>query len=110
MVQSVADSCNNSISISNVVIASVTSDEADDSDGDGNTRNDMIIAADCKSVQLRAERNGGSNGRVYTITFRVTDSAGNVGTATKQVTVPTTQNGAAAIDDGPRNIVTGNCP
>ncbi len=113
LVTSVTDSCNTSLGISAVRIASVTSDELDDdpNGGDGNTTNDMVIAADCKSVQLRAERDGNLNGRVYTITLRVTDSAGNTGTATVKVTVPKSQgNGGAAVDSGPHNSVTGNCP
>ena len=45
--------------------------------GDGSTLNDIIIAADCKSVQLRSERDGDGDGRVYTITFNVCDASGN---------------------------------
>ena len=37
-------------------------------------------------------------------------SQGNVGTATAKVTVPHSQNGAPAIDDGPHYIVLGGCP
>ena len=44
---------------------------------------------------------GNGNGRVYAITFKVTDASGNVGTATAKVTVPHSQNGSAAVDDGP---------
>ena len=76
------------VSLSSVKIAMVTSDEANNSGGDGNTTNDIVIAANCKSVQLRSERSGNGNGRVYTITFKVTDASGNVGTATAKVTVP----------------------
>ena len=93
-----------------MTIASVSSDEPDNSGGDGNTINDIVIAGDCKSVQLRSERMGGGNGRVYTITFKVTDSSGNVSTATAKVTVPHSQNGAAAVDDGPAHTVLSSCP
>jgi immunoglobulin I-set domain protein len=84
-----------------VVIQKVTSDEPEDSatGGDGNTLNDIVIAANCKSVQLRRERDGGLNGRVYTITFKVTDSFGNTATATVKVNVPIT-NGGSAVDNG----------
>src|SRR6185436_10306777 len=60
---------------SSVVIQKVSSDEPEDSasGGDGTTLNDIVIAANCKSVQLRRERDGNLNGRVYTITFKVTD-------------------------------------
>jgi immunoglobulin I-set domain protein len=104
-------SCEGNIT-NRVVIASVTSDELDDNPGgaDGNTINDMVIAADCKSVQLRQERDGGVDGRVYTITFRVTDSVGNTTTATAKVLVPINQNGGGAVDSGPQNVVIGTCP
>jgi len=54
---------------SSVVIASVSSDELGDNPAgaDGNTLNDIVIAADCKSVQLRIERDANLNGRVYSI-------------------------------------------
>ena len=95
-----------------VVIVSVTSDELDDNPAgaDGSTVNDMVIAADCKSVQLRQERDGDLDGRVYTVTFAVTDSVGHTTTATAQVTVPLNQNGGGAVDSGPHNTVNGNCP
>ncbi|HEX8179661.1 MAG TPA: HYR domain-containing protein [Pyrinomonadaceae bacterium] len=112
LVASVSDSCNTSLGVSSVVISKVTSDELEDmtQGGDGATLNDIVIAADCKSVQLRAERDGNGNGRVYTITLRVTDASGNVGTATATVTVRKDKDGAAAVDDGPHYTVTSNCP
>jgi hypothetical protein len=110
-VSGATDNCNANL-LSSVVIASVTSDELDDnpSGGDGNTTNDIVIAANCKSVQLRAERDGDLNGRVYTITFRVTDSAGNIGTATARVLVPHDQGNGGAVDSGPHYTVNGSCP
>ena len=110
LVSSVTDSCNTSLGIGSVVISQVTSDEIENGDGDGNTLNDIVIAANCKSVQLRAERDGSGNGRVYTIKLRVTDANGNTGTATARVTVPKSQNGAPAVDDGPHYIVNSSCP
>ena len=110
LVTSVSDNCDASVHIGSVRIASVTSDEPENGVGDGNTINDIVIANDCKSVQLRAERMGNGNGRVYTITFTVTDASGNVGTATARVTVPHSQNGSAAVNDGPHYTVLGGCP
>lgn len=109
LVASASDLCDPSVNINSVVIASVSSDEPNNSAGDGNTTNDIVIAPGCKSVQLRAERMGGGNGRVYTITFQVTDGSGNSTTATAQVTVPKSQNGSNAVDDGPLYVVNG-CP
>jgi hypothetical protein len=98
---------------SSIVIASVTSDEPEDSlvGADGTTLNDIVIAADCKSVQLRRERDADLNGRVYTITFKVTDSGGNTTTATATVSVPISQgNGAAVNGPGPGYTVNSLCP
>jgi hypothetical protein len=110
LVASASDLCDPSINLGSVVIAKVTSDEPENSGGDGNTLNDIVIAANCKSVQLRSERIGGGNGRVYTITFKVTDASGNSSTATAKVTVPKSQNGASAVDNGPQYTVLSGCP
>ena len=110
LVASASDICDPSVDIGDVRISKVTSDEPENAGGDGNTINDIVIASDCKSVQLRAERMGNGNGRVYTITFKVTDASGNVSTATAKVTVPHSQNGSPAVDDGPHNTVLSNCP
>ncbi|HEV7858217.1 MAG TPA: HYR domain-containing protein [Pyrinomonadaceae bacterium] len=110
LVASASDTCDSSVNLSKVFISKVTSDEAENSGGDGNTLNDIVIAANCKSVQLRAERDGGSNGRVYTITFKVRDAAGNVATKTAQVKVPANQgNGGSAVDSGPQYTVMSSC-
>ena len=81
----------------------VTSDEPEDGkgNGDGSTRNDMVIV-DGHTVDLRAEREGTGNGRVYTITYEVSDASGNTTTATCQVAVPHDQGkGSAAVADAP---------
>ena len=106
-----SSSCDGDLT-SSVIIVSVTSDELDDNPAgaDGSTVNDIVIAGDCKSVQLRAERDGDLDGRVYTITFAVTDSVGHTTTATAHVNVPINQNGGGAVDSGPHNTVNGNCP
>ena len=108
-VASASDACDPSVDINDVVITKVTSDENENGNSDGNTLNDIIIAANCKSVQLRSERNGSSNGRVYTIFFSVTDTAGNTTIASTKVIVPRNYNGTA-VDDGPKYTVTSNCP
>jgi hypothetical protein len=107
-VTSVSDNCD-TLGVSSVVIQNVTSDEPENGGGDGNTFNDIIIAANCKSVQLRAERQNSADGRVYTITFKVTDSSGNVGTKTAKVEVPKNL-GVPVVDSGPHYTVTSACP
>jgi hypothetical protein len=102
LVASVTDNCDTSVGVSSVVITQVSSDEPEDArgNGDGNTRNDIVIAADCKSVQLRAERADELNGRVYTITVKVADASGNVRIASRTVTVQIGPN-TPAVDNGP---------
>jgi hypothetical protein len=109
-VTSVFDNCD-SVSVANVVIEQVTSDEVENGNGDGNTSNDIVIASDFKSVQLRAERGGSADGRVYTITFRLCDTHGNVGHATARVVVPHNP-GETPVDSGPHYTVNGKstCP
>ena len=79
----------------------MTSDEPDDVAGkaDGSTTNDIVIAPDCKSVQLRAERNETLNGRVYVITLRLRDAAGNTTRKDFKVSVPIGSDSPPAVQD-----------
>jgi predicted extracellular nuclease len=70
-----------------VTLVSVTSNEPDNGEDDGNTVNDIVIV-DQDTFKLRAERSGIGSGRVYTITYMVTDACGNTAQATATVTVP----------------------
>lgn len=65
---------------------SVTSNEPVLGHGSGNTSPDWIVLDD-HHVLLRAEREGGGNGRIYTITITCTDSGGNSSTEEVEVTV-----------------------
>jgi uncharacterized repeat protein (TIGR01451 family) len=107
-VASASDSCDASVNINKVVISQVTSDEIENGNGDGNTNNDIVIAPDCKSVQLRSEREGGGDGRVYTITLKVKDSSGNVTTATRKVVVQ--KGNQTPVDSGVHYTVNGCAP
>lgn len=109
LVTSVSDNCDSTVGIGSVRITSVSSDEPENGDGDGNTKNDIVIASDCKSVELRSERMGNGNGRVYTITLEVSDASGNVSTTTVKVVVPHSQSGASAVDDGVSYTVLSGC-
>lgn len=70
-----------------VTLLSVTSNEPDDGLGDGDTPDDIVILDDF-TFKLRAERSGVGTGRVYTITYQVTDGCGNVTIQSATVTVP----------------------
>jgi hypothetical protein len=99
---SVTDICDADVDIDDVVITSVSSDEPenDPGTGDGNTVNDIFIK-DSQTVDLRAERQGNGNGRVYTINFEVTDASGNTQTGSCTVWVVHDQMpNDIAIDDG----------
>lgn len=76
-----------------VVLTSVTSNEPDNAIdiGDGNTIDDIQgaeIGTEDYEFQLRAERAGEGDGRVYTITYMVTDASGNSASASATVVVP----------------------
>ncbi|MFL6332333.1 MAG: beta strand repeat-containing protein [Pyrinomonadaceae bacterium] len=107
-VTGVSDGCDTTLGISSVVIQKITSDETENGNGDGNTTNDIVIAPNCKSFQVRAERDGGGNGRVYSVTFAVTDSTGNVGTQTVKIVVQHNP-GETPIDSGVHYTVNGSC-
>lgn len=99
----IQDLCGGSLDVDAVGrITSIYSDEREDSgdDGDGNTTGDIVITGP-SSFQLRAERTGNGNGRVYGINFTVPDVAGNTMSASCRFTVPHDQSGRSAIDDGP---------
>lgn len=101
---SVTDNC----PFGDVYISHATSDEPETGGGSGNTTDDIVISDDCQSIDLRKERAGNGNGRVYTIHFAVEDEGGNVGTASAQVHIPK-NNGGTATDDGPVYVVDGDC-
>ncbi|MHC4443350.1 MAG: choice-of-anchor Q domain-containing protein, partial [Planctomycetota bacterium] len=79
LVTSVEDGCEGLLDVDAVgSIISIISDEPEDAPGggDGNTLDDIVILSP-SSFKVRAERQGGGNGRVYTINFEVVDSFGN---------------------------------
>ncbi len=70
-----------------VCTPSVTSNEALNGQGDGNTVSDSAVL-DGHHVQVRAERAGTSRDRIYTIALTCTDGSGNATTDTRTVVVP----------------------
>ncbi len=86
-----------------VELVSITSDEPDNGLGDGDTEDDIQsedIGTDDTCFLLRSERQGGGDGRVYTITYCVTDASGNETCASAEVVVPHDQSGSALASLG----------
>jgi len=91
-----------------ITINSVTQDEPTNGLGDGDTRIDAFIhhyMDKDDTVDLRAERSGKGDGRVYTITFTASDpettALSTSPTVTIKVMVPHDKKTDAAIDSGP---------
>jgi hypothetical protein len=110
MVYSVEDDCDDGLEAS-VVVESATSDEAD---GSGTTSpssiiRDMSIAADCRSVMLRSERDTGGDGRVYSVSLRLADSSGNIVRVPFKVFVPLNRSGVEPVEGPPAVTVYSKC-
>jgi hypothetical protein len=71
-------------------LVSITSNEPDNTKGDGNTTNGITIVNDF-TFNLRAERSGPGSGRTYTITYEATDISGNIAMTSITVEVPHNQ-------------------
>lgn len=74
-----------------IELISVTSSEEDEGLGDGDFPDDIVVL-DTFNLQLRAERSGvNGEGRIYTLTYLVTDDCGNSATQSVTVFVPFSQ-------------------
>jgi len=80
-------------------IVSVTSNEPVNGKGDGNTTGDIVIIDD-DHVQLRSERSGNGDGRVYTLNYLATDCSGNTAATSVEVRVPHDHEGWACASMG----------
>lgn len=102
------DDYSGDLNTATIEILSAHSDEAEDAPGtqDGNTLNDIVVGDDCRSIQLRKEKMGGGNGRVYTVRVSIMGDDG-VQQADYIVTVPKWAWGwnSDAVDDGPLYLV-----
>jgi hypothetical protein len=81
-----------------ITIDSIFQDEAVDAKGSGNTSPDGR-GVGTAVAEVRAERTGTGNGRVYHISFTATDSQGGTTSGTVLVSVPHSVN-KPAVDDG----------
>lgn len=82
-----------------ITIDKITQDEPVNGAGDGDTAPDGAING--SRAQVRAERSGSGNGRVYTISFTASDGRGGTASGIVKVSVPHDQGkGKVAVDDG----------
>ncbi|KFE68694.1 FG-GAP-like repeat-containing protein [Hyalangium minutum] len=94
-------------------ILGVSSDEVEDENGngDGHTCDDIVISADGKFVQVRAEREGTGDGRVYTVRYAITSPSGGTAQSTCHVYVPHDQSdNHPVVDSGVHYCVGQGCP
>jgi Mg-chelatase subunit ChlD len=110
MVNDVTDNVAGTISTDSVFVTSVSSDEPENSFGDGNTTDDIVIGEEARSVQLRSERQGGGNGRVYLVNLAVSDPNGNVAEVAYRVEVPKSKKRDATADDPAYTVESGAGP
>jgi hypothetical protein len=80
-------------------IDSITSDEPTINTEKGNPHAPDAIGLGTSIASLRAERNGGGNGRVYVVNFTASDGRGGIAIGTVAVCVPHNIN-KICIDDG----------
>jgi hypothetical protein len=82
-----------------ITVTGVTQDEPVNGLGDGDTSPDAVVQG--AGVLIRAERDGGGNGRVYRVHFSADDGQGGTCTGTVEVGVPKSMKpGNAPVDDG----------
>ena len=95
------------------VLVQITSDEPDEGLGDGDFPHDIQFAAfgtPDVAFQLRSERSGLGDGRVYTILYRASDADNNTTDATVEVLVPHDRSGGAFAGGGFTNDGTAFLP
>jgi hypothetical protein len=88
---------------------SVLSDEAVDQGGSGNTCPDAVILPDGR-LQLRAERSGKLDGRVYEVHYTATDTADASCGGTVRVCTPHDESETATCSEGALDFAATTCP
>ena len=96
IVSGVTDSDNDPITITTT---SIRQDEPTSGLGDGDQTPDGS-GIGTSTANVRVERSGTSNGRVYHISFSASDGKGGSCTGQVSVSVPLNQNDSGAIDQG----------
>lgn len=80
----VTDACDASVEVR---FLWATADETPDARGSGNHQPDLSFV-DCHTVDVRSERQGGGDGRVYELGYRAQDKSGNAVDGSCRITVP----------------------
>jgi hypothetical protein len=90
------DTCDGYALANNGTILSIYSDEPEDApgDSDGSTVEDIVITGK-STFKLRAERQGGGDGRVYGVAFELKDQTGNTRAGLCRIRIPLTEAGTA---------------
>ena len=91
---SASDACSAKVTVR---LDSIVSNEPDNGTGDGDQPNDIQatdggpvpFGSDVRFFLLRAERSGGGDGRIYTVTYSAADASGNSTSAVAYVVVGT---------------------
>jgi len=104
----IVDQCDGTLGDPSMHIVNITSDEPESVTGSGNTCIDMVITGPT-SFLLRAERTGGGDGRVYTVSFTVSDDDGNTAAKSCSFQVPHDQSGPPAVAGPPVYCVGSSC-
>lgn len=88
-------------------VTRILTDEAVDARGDGTTEPDARLAG-AAAFEVRAERAGKGDGRVYLVAFEADDGYGGTCEGRARIDVPHSNDGAPAVDSGARwDAVTG---
>jgi hypothetical protein len=90
-----------------ITVTGITQDEPVNKEGDGSTCPDAVITNG--NAQVRAERSGTGNGRVYVISFTATDGRGGYCNGSVVVCVPHHQS-QASLDLAPRRSASRRLP
>jgi len=104
-IKEAVDACDGATVTSTII--NVTSDEPESGKGDDTCNN--IVIVDGTRVQLRAERNGNGDGRVYSISAVVTDDDGNATPVTCKVEVRKHRCGEPAVANAAAYCVGQDC-
>jgi Protein of unknown function (DUF642) len=93
-----------------ITVTGVTQDEPVNGRGDGNTSPDFVLGPAADQVQVRAERSGLGDGRVYTISFTAKDPAGASCSGAVTVSVPHDKRGGPGATKNPGGQAEGTRP